>query len=905
MFGFRINPVATITTTVILWTSVLLFILAPTHAKNSLESAQNWITDVFTWFYIGTQNVWILFIVVLFFSKYGKFKLGTEKDKVEYNSFTWFMMLFSCGIGNELLYFGVAEPIYHYATSARQGQPNQFSHLNDAERARASMNLTFYHWGLHGWIVYCIIGLSIALMGYRKKLPLTMRSCLYPLLGDKAFGKIGDFVDILSAICTMMGICTSLGLGVIDVNAGIHRLTGCDQYLDQTNCELNVPSCEWRSLGLCKSTCEYITSGTECVARKEQLDGVECRWIEPEKTWLPGHCELLPGSDAQIGFPITRDNLIILIWGITLLATISAVTGIRLGVRALSITCFGLGMFLMGYVFFAGNPWYFLDLLCQSIGIYIGNFFTLGFHTDAIPRHTNSPKFEDFGGSTISSAAATGHRLLSSSSSSAFGVPNTKIASDDWMGHWTVFYWGWWVAWSPFVGMFIAKISKGRTIQEYIGGTLLVPMLYSLSWFCVFGGMGLKMERAAESVGLTGHQSPSYLQFDATTGDILYDESTGLPKTCLGPSHDDCMYISRMSERPQHELWFDMIGSFYDLSRLTMPISLLAILLYFVTSADSGSLVIDTLCSNGHENAPAPQKIYWAFTQGAMATAFIWVGFADGAGSNGLNALEALQAATVCAGLPYSFFLCFLCASIWKACKYESGELIWDQSHFFRTDLFDFLDAHCRMSYLRILGRTFLAVFVPTWFLIPSMRHTDKGKFGQRVLLILMTLCFYAWPILYVSQIGGLLGGPVLAWWFYMVFVSLLMVHRHGLREKYDIDGNMAEDLFASMLMYFCVAEQLEAHFAPLEVEHKSSRKKCDEDGDENSSSYDDYSESMESRKRIQELLNAESSEAHATQTQTTTTILNSLTEHDARETDNSTTPSVAPRMIGSPVTAI
>merc|ERR1719494_1082097 len=375
-------------------------------------------------------------------------------------------MLFSCGVGNELFYFGVAEPIYHYAASAHKGRPNQYSHMNPTERAQRAMNMTYYHWGLHGWVVYCIIGLAIAFMGYRKKLPLTMRSCLYPLLGDKAFGKIGDFVDILSAICTMMGICTSLGLGVIDVNAGIHRLAGCDQYAE-VDCREASPQCEWNPLGMCKSTCEYIATKAECQARINQDDGVGCRWNK-------GHCEMLPSSDGALGFPITRDNLIILIWIITIFATTSAVSGLKLGVRALSVTCFGLGMFLWGYVFFSGNPWYFLDLFCQQIGMYIHNFILLGFHTDSFVRHTHTPDVD----------IGTGNHEAMSQNPTAHA--ETEAASSEWMGHWTMFYWGWWVAWSPFVGMFIAKISKGRTIKEFINYTMTIPILYTFFWLTVF-----------------------------------------------------------------------------------------------------------------------------------------------------------------------------------------------------------------------------------------------------------------------------------------------------------------------------------------------------------------------------------------------------------------------------------
>jgi len=823
IYGFRINPLTTILTTSALWIFCAIALSKPYLFYKTMERGVEWIGGTWTWFYIGTQNAWIIFIMMLFFSKHAKLKLGQEDEKPEYSGITWFMMLFSCGVGNELFYFGVAEPIYHYALSAASGMENRYSHWNPTERAQAAMEVTYYHWGMHGWVCYACIGLGVAFMSFRKKLPLTMRSCLYPILGEKCFGPIGDFIDTLSALCTMMGVCTSLGLGTIDVNAGISRLTGCPRHADQMSCEASGV-CSWgmNGLGMCKPFCEFQTTKEFCNANRDRA----C-------LWKGGACHLSRNAEEEFfeGVPITRDNQIILIWVIASVACISVVSGLQMGIRALSVTCFVLGMFLWTYVLFAGNPWYFLDLFCQQIGMYLEGLLELGFHTDTFARHTRSA---DIHGE----------------------IPNVReyerrqVADQQWIAHWSVFYWGWWIAWSPFVGMFIARISKGRTIREFIAGTMIIPMLYSFTWFTVFGGSGLMMEKVAETAMLTGIESPAYLKQDhegfvyknmTCTGprDTFFEDHpyhTPL-KNLEGVTGDDakfefsCVYASRVSQRPQYEMWFDMVAQYSDLANLMMPISLLAILLYFTTSSDSGSMVIDTLCSNGHENSPAAQKVYWAMTQAACATALIYVGYADdpddpnygkeGQEADGSNALRALQYASLIAGLPYTLFICLLCAALWKGLQYESGELIWDKSKFFSTDLFDLLDFRWTSEWFTRFKRTIIGVIAP-WYLLrePLSVRNDWDASQKRFFMLGLSISFYLWPIFLFSSIGekGLLGGVYLGWWFYMCFVSLLMGFRNSFRLRYGIDGNIVEDWFCCMLVYFFTVDQIDSHFTECPV---------------------------------------------------------------------------------------
>lgn len=338
------------------------------------------------------------------------------------------------------------------------------------------MNLTFFHWGIHGWIVYVVVGLLLAFLSYRKGLPMTMRSCFYPLLGNGIFGWVGDFIDILSVVCTMFGVCTSLGLGAIQLNAGFRRL------------------------------------------------------------------------NKNITFSTT--NQIITIWGVTACATLSVISGLKLGIRRLSELCFVIGMMLMLIILFYDDTWYLLNLYVQSIGYYLQYVVQVGFHTDAFAQLGNAPD---------------------------------KLEAAEWMNDWTIFYWGWWIAWSPFVGMFIAKISRGRTIREFINATLTAPIFYTFLWLTIFGGAGIRMERNAALANVTC-SSP----FGGKTA----------TKSFQG--------FYRLSCRPKNDMWFDLMDQYGDLGDFLSIVSLIGIILYFVTSSDSGSLVIDCLSANGDPDPPYP-----------------------------------------------------------------------------------------------------------------------------------------------------------------------------------------------------------------------------------------------------------------------------------------------------------
>ena len=530
------------------------------------------------------------------------------------------------------------------------------------------MNLTFFHWGVHGWIVYVVVGLLLAFVCYRQGLPMTVRSCFYPLIGDKIYGWMGDVIDILSVVGTMFGVCTSLGLGAIQLNTGIHRLN----------------------------------------------------------------------KDIEI----STTNQIIIIWCVTACATVSVITGLKLGIRRLSEICFSIGMLLMLVVFFYDDTWYLLNLYVQSTGYYLQWIIQLGFHTDAFAQMGNSQD-------------------------------NKEVVN--WMNDWTIFYWGWWIAWSPFVGMFIAKISRGRTIKQFINGTMTAPIVYSFMWLTIFGGAGIKMERLAFHANVT---------CDSALGGATSTE--GFHK------------LYRLSCRSKDDMWFDVVGQYGDIGVVLSVVSLAGIILYFVTSSDSGSLVIDCLSANGDPDPPILQRVFWALTEGATATALLFAG--------GPKALTALQTVSIAAGVPYTILLCFMCVALWRAVHIEAGVLD-PNGPAFTVDLLEVFTNPTSKS----IGKVIIALFCPWYPMGMAAWRLNDCKGTTISYYLSLAIPFYLWVIGMALE-PAVEGLSYLAWGVLFAFFAYGTAIRIGIREKYGINGNMVEDFFAVMLLYPFAAYQMDHH---------------------------------------------------------------------------------------------
>lgn len=668
---FYFNPITSLCSAVIIWIFVILCVVYPSDAKDLMKDVKTWVTDKWTWLYVVTQDVWAVFIIALYFSKYSNLRLGKEDEKPEFSDGTYFMMLFSAGIAIGLFYYGVAEPIFHY----RPGKyGNRYEgRYSDNQQAQDAINLTFFHWGIHGWIVYVIIGLLLGFLSYRKGLPMTMRTCFYPILGDLIYGMIGDLIDILCIICTMFGVCTSLGLGVMQLNNGINRI------------------------------------------------------------------------NSDIGE--TTDNQIIIVWCVTALATISVISGLKVGIRRLSEICFGIGCFIMFFVLFSSQTWYILNVFVQSTGYYLQWIIQLGFHTDAFAQMNNAPD---------------------------------KKEASNWIDGWTIFYWGWWISWSPFVGMFIAKISRGRTIKDFIIYTLTLPSLYSFFWMSIFGGVGIQMQNTAENMNMTCQlykdtiQDPSKF---STRWEEVFDQYGTTMLSCRGTT----------------EMWFDVMMSFKDLGMMMSVLSLIAIILYFVTSSDSGSLVIDCLSANGNPDPPIAQRVFWALTEGATATALLKAG--------GKESLDALQTVSVACGLPFTFCLNWTCVAMWRAVREEAGELDEKDRRWYRS----------MWSFLQIDRIVIIVVSIGApWYHLAKMRVRMNREDSKMFFLyaIQFGLPFYLWFFLMISEVAVEQISYV-GWAVLMGFFAFATSVRGDLREKYDIEGNMIEDFFTMMLVFPLAISQM------------------------------------------------------------------------------------------------
>ncbi|XP_074656141.1 putative glycine betaine transporter [Tubulanus polymorphus] len=759
----RFNPIVTCAAIVFIWGFVIFCMLEPKLTGDEFKKWKVFITKTFTWLYVGSQDIWALFIVVVYV-KYGHVKLGKDDDEPEYGSATWFTMLFACGIGVGLFFFGVAEPVWHYVPEGGGNRYISDKSMPDNTLAQIAINLTLYHWGIHGWVVYCVMGMLMGIVSYRMGLPMTVKSCFYPLLGDKIFGWMGDAIDALSIITTLFGVCTSLGLGTIQLNTGLNL-------------------------------------------------------INPD-------------------IPISRISQIIIIWGITLLATASTLSGIGLGIRRLSELCFGVGMVIMLIVLFLDNTWYIMNLYTQSIGFYFQWLLQLGFHCDA---------FELAG---KSHGGADRNR----------GYPDGESDGPElWMDWWTIFYWGWWIAWSPFVGMFIAKISKGRTVREFVNGTMTAPIIYAFFWMVIFGGIGIKMEREAAGAGLCcGHN----LNVNITTSDPNVGQPIGnwlcVNSTCNPCSNqiinrqktmysDSSQFIARLNAlnniaKPQEmgvqledkrltrlschskeQMWFDVMDSYGSISGFLRIFSIIAIILYFVTSSDSGSYVIDCLAANGDKEPPRIQRVFWAFSEGATASALIWVG--------GKDALSSLQTVSVAAGLPFTIVICFACVALWRVLEVEGGNRD-PYGPQFKVGMFDVLARPNAHNVIWVMANIFIAPYTFATVLAHTSNSTKKqcititytifmATFMLTFLILVILGCIKSLGIYEVYAIGCV---------FLFAFCTVAGASRISMRTKYSIDGNMIEDMFCS-IMYPMLAYQL----SETMKEHGSSvfPGEFNDDGDE------------------------------------------------------------------------
>lgn len=475
----------------------LIFIIWGTFFTDNLSKVTNTIyngsIDYLGWVYLGSTLFFVVFSVYLLFSKYGDIRLGKKTDKPDFSTTSWLAMLFGAGMGIGIVYWSVAEPVTHYAIP-----PYGKAYTVDA--ANTAMKYTFFHWGLDPWAIYTVIGLALAFFQYNKKLPAAISSAFYPILGDRIYGPTGKTIDILSIFATVFGIATSLGLGAMQVTAGMH---------------------------------------------------------------------------AIFGVPNTLIIQMIVIVVATVLFIISINTGLEKGIQYLSNAAMILSFAIMLMILIVGLTLTIIKILFNTTGLYLSDFVHM------------SLRLKPFG-------------------------------TGDWIASWTLFYWAWWIAWAPFVGMFIARVSKGRTVREFVIGVLIVPTLGTCIWMSIFGGSALDLVQAQSN-------------------------------------HDLAEYITKNVSLS--------IFTFFDYLPLSSVLSILGfavVAIYYITVADTATFVLGMLSEGGTLNPSNKIKMTWGIIQSAVAAVLLLAG--------GLN---VLQTASIAAALPFAIIMIVMCFSLLKGLKTE------------------------------------------------------------------------------------------------------------------------------------------------------------------------------------------------------------------------------------------
>jgi len=492
----RLNPVVFFTSAGLILAFSLMTIFFTDFSGRWITRTLNWVSTTFGWYYLLAATLYIVFVVFIAASRFGAIKLGPEQSKPEFSLMSWAAMLFAAGIGIDLMFFSVAEPVTQYMMPPE-------GDAQTLEAARQAMVWTLFHYGLTGWSMYALMGIALGYFSYRYNLPLTIRSALYPIFGKRINGPIGHSVDIAAVLGTIFGIATTLGIGVVQLNYGLKVLF--------------------------------------------QL---------PENLTVQGSLILLS----------------------VIMATISVTSGVNKGIRILSELNVLLALGLILFVLFFGDTEFLLNALVLNVGDYVNRFMGMTLNSFAFDRPV------------------------------------------EWMNNWTLFFWAWWVAWSPFVGLFLARISRGRTIRQFVVGTLIIPFVFTLLWLSIFGNSAL---------------------YQIIHGNAEFAQE-----------------VMQFPERGFYSLLAQYPGFTFSASVATITG-----LLFYVTSADSGSLVLGNFTSrlaDINNDAPNWLRIFWSVAIGLLTIGMLMT---DG--------VPALQKTTVIMGLPFSFVIFFVMAGLYKSLRVE------------------------------------------------------------------------------------------------------------------------------------------------------------------------------------------------------------------------------------------
>ncbi|WP_110064887.1 glycine betaine uptake BCCT transporter [Cytobacillus oceanisediminis] len=476
---------------------VLFGVFVPDALERVTSNVQTLITNSFGWYYLLLVSFIVIVCLYFLISPLGKIKLGKQDDKPEFSRPTWFAMLFSAGMGIGLVFWGAAEPIYHYAVGSPSG-----SEVGTDQAIREAMRYTYFHWGVHAWAIYGIVALVLAYFNFRHDEPGLISATLKPILGDRTQGTAGKIVDVIAVVATVVGVATTLGFGAMQINGGLSYLFG-------------IP----------------------------------------------------------VSFPVQ----VIIVLIVTVLFMISAWTGLGKGIKILSNLNMLLAVLLFLLTFFLGPTLFILNLFTNTLGTYLQNLPSMSFRIAPL---------------------------------------NDDVRA--WINGWTIFYWAWWIAWAPFVGIFIARVSKGRSIREFVFGVLLVPSLIGFLWFATFGGSAIMQEHNG---------------------------------------------VAKISELATEEALFGVFANF-PFGTVPSIIAIILICTFFITSADSGTYVLGMMTTNGSHHPGNKIKFIWGIMLSAISLVLLYSG-----------GLQALQNTMIAAALPFSIIMALMTFSLIKALQKEAREL--------------------------------------------------------------------------------------------------------------------------------------------------------------------------------------------------------------------------------------
>jgi choline/glycine/proline betaine transport protein len=505
LFRLRTSPVIFFISAAIITVFVVVTLIIPTEMGTFWGTGSGWLYENLGWFYVSGVTIFLIFLLWMAVGRFGLMRLGDDHERPEHSDISWFGMLFAAGIGTILMFWAVAEPANHFENPPRGEQLGIEG--GSEEAAREAMGFTLYHFGLHTWTIFTLPGLAFAYFIYKRKLPPRVSSLFQPLLGDRIHGPIGKAIDVFAIVGTIFGVAVSIGLGTMQIHAGLAQLVGL-----------------------------------------------------PDVWWA----------------------FIVIIGVVTLVATISSVLGVERGIKRLSNFNIWTAIALLVFILATGPTVYLLRGMFEWTGVYLGLLPEVAWWNDS-------------------------------------------LADTGWQEGWTIFYWAWTIAWAPFVGIFIARISRGRTVRQFVTGVLGLPTLFTIIWFGVWG---------------TG------------VFDIELNGDGGLVDSVIEEGVETALF-SFLAEFP--------------LATLTSSVAIMLVGIFFITSMDSCSLVLDDMCNGFEGKAPLHQRAFWTIAIGAIAAVLLT--------ATGEGGLEALQNVALVFGLPFFVLGYFIMFNLSRAMREDAGEI--------------------------------------------------------------------------------------------------------------------------------------------------------------------------------------------------------------------------------------